>query len=50
MQYFAFFFLDLFRKEEGKYTATLINGSSLISQRIQNKVVLVVLTVFAGVF
>ena len=40
---FCFFFLDLFRKEEGKYTVTLINGSSLISQRIQNKVVLVVL-------
>ena len=46
-----FFFLDLFRKEEGKYTVTLINGSSLIPQRIQHKVVLlVVLTIFAGGF
>ena len=45
------FFLDLFRKEEGKYTVTLINGSSLIPQRIQHKVVLlVVLTIFAGGF
>ena len=48
---FFFFFLDLFRKEEGKYTVTLINGSSLISQRIQHKVVLlVVLTIFARGF
>ena len=48
---FCFFFLDLFRKEEGKYTVTLINGSSLIPQRIQHKVVLlVVLTIFAGGF
>ena len=47
MLYFAFF-LDLFRKEEGKYTVTLIIGSSLIPQRIQHKVVLlVVLTIFA---
>ena len=46
-----FFFLDLFRKEEGKYTVTLIKGSSLIPQRIQHKVVLlVVLTIFAGGF
>ena len=46
-----YFFLDLFRKEEGKYTVTLIIGSSLILQRIQHKVVLlVVLTIFAGGF
>ena len=51
MLYFASFFLDLFRKEEGKYTVTLIIGSSLIPQRIQHKVVLlVVLTIFAGGF
>ena len=37
-----------FGKEKGKYTITLINRSSLISIRIQHKVVLlVVLTVFA---
>ena len=50
MLYFAFF-KDLFRKEEGKYTVTLIIGSSLIPQRIQHKVVLlVVLTIFAAGF
>ena len=40
--------LRFFRKEKGKYTATLINRFSLILPRIQHKVVLLVLqTVFA---